>query len=157
MTMIIIYIYIYIFIAFTIWLKIMDFFFMFIILETSTNKLHLSILEKITNRNCVWKSNSIPHCFLMILSYHQKKSLLPLAILDYSNEYFVVLHTDRTKQHLLVLEAIYILFNTPSLCKQTPKHSLDLLGNISCLTLEGFNFFSPLCLAIIFHFHPLFT
>ena len=41
---------------------------------------------------------------------------------------WVVNYSDRarTKQHLIVQEAIYILCNKPSLCKQNPKHSLNL-------------------------------
>ena len=36
----------------------------------------------------------------------------------YNNECFGVLHRARTKQHLLVLEALYILLYIPTLCKQ---------------------------------------
>ena len=56
------------------------------------------------------------------------------CMVNYSDKCFLVLHRARTKQHLIVLEAIHILFNWPSLCKQNPKHSLNLLEDISCLT-----------------------
>ena len=53
-------------------------------------------------------------------------------MVNYSDECFVALHRVRTKQHLIVQEAIYILFDRPSpLCKQKPKLSLDLFGDIS--------------------------
>ena len=73
--------------------------------------------------------------------------------------FFVVLHKARTKQHLIVLEAIYILFDRPSLCKEKPKDSLNLLGDIACLTQDGFNFFlSPtFVLLTIFIFIPFYV
>ena len=81
-------------------------------------------------------------------------SALNSCVVNYSDECFVVLLRVRTKQHLIVLEAVYILFKWPSLCKQNPKHSLNLLGDI-----WWFKFFSPphFCLAITFHFHSSFT
>ena len=39
-------------------------------------------------------------------------------MVNYSDECFVVLQRAKTKQHLIVLEAIHILFNRPSLSKQ---------------------------------------
>ena len=56
------------------------------------------------------------------------------CVVNYRDECFAALHRARTKQHLIVLEAIYILLNWPSLCKQNPKHSLNLLRDIFCLT-----------------------
>ena len=56
----------------------------------------------------------------------------------------MALHRARTKQHLIVLEANYILLYSPSLFKQNPKNSLNLFGDISCLTQSGFYFFSSL-------------
>ena len=59
---------------------------MFTIKGTSTNELHLSILEALfikrnTKRNCVSKSNSILNCFLITFSDHQKKAALPVPTL----------------------------------------------------------------------------
>ena len=48
---------------------------------------------------------------------------------NYNDECFGVLHRARTKQHLVVLEALYILLDKPTLCKQNPNHSLNLLGD----------------------------
>ena len=80
------------------------------------------------------------------------------CVVNYTNECFVVLRKARTKQHLIVLEAIYILFNRPSLCKQNLKCSLNLLGDISCLIYGGFNFFSlPPLSYYYFSFSPPFT
>ena len=56
------------------------------------------------------------------------------CVINYSNQCFVALHRARTKQHLIVLKAINILLNKSSLCKQNPKHSLNLFGDIFCLT-----------------------
>ena len=42
-----------------------------------------------------------------------------ICVVNYSDECFVVLQRARPKQHLIVLEAIYILFNRSSLYKQT--------------------------------------
>ena len=53
---------------------------------------------------------------------------------NYNDECFAVLHRTRSKQHLNVLEAIYILFNRPSMCKQNLWHSLHLLGDVSGVT-----------------------
>ena len=53
---------------------------------------------------------------------------------NYDDECFAVLHRVRTKQHLNVLEAIYILFNQPSLRLQNLKHPLQHLRDISGLT-----------------------
>ena len=50
---------------------------------------------------------------------------------DYTDECFSVLHRARSKQHLNILEAAYISFFRPTLCRQKPKHSLYLLGDIS--------------------------
>ena len=58
---------------------------------------------------------------------------------NYNDECFSVLHRARMKQHLVVLEALYILLYKPTLCKQNPKHSLNLLGDNCCLTKGGFN------------------
>ena len=58
---------------------------------------------------------------------------------NYNDKCFGVLHRARTKQHLVILEAIYILFYRPTLCKQNPKHSLNLIGDNCCLTKGGFN------------------
>ena len=55
-------------------------------------------------------------------------------VFNYSDECFMALHSARIKQYLIVLEDIYILLNRPSLCKQNPKHSLNLFGDISSLT-----------------------
>ena len=51
-------------------------------------------------------------------------------VVNYSDECFAALLRARTKQHLIVLEAIYISLNMPFLCKQNPKHCLNLLGDI---------------------------
>ena len=42
---------------------------------------------------------------------------------------------------LIVLEVLYILFYKPTLCKQNPKHSLNSIGDNSCLTKGGFDNF----------------
>ena len=53
---------------------------------------------------------------------------------NYNDECSAVLHRARAKQHLNVLEAIYILFNHPSLCKQNPRHALQFLEDVSGVT-----------------------
>ena len=58
---------------------------------------------------------------------------------DYNGEGFGVLPRARTKQHSVVLEALYILFYKPTMRKQNPKHSLNLQGNNCSLTKGGFN------------------
>ena len=55
-------------------------------------------------------------------------------VANYHDECFAVLHRTRTKQYLNVIEAVYILFNHPYLCKQNPRHSLHLLGDVSGVT-----------------------
>ena len=40
---------------------------------------------------------------------------------NYNDEYLVGLHKARTKQHLNVHEAVYILFNCPSLCERIQR------------------------------------
>ena len=60
------------------------------------------------------------------------------CILVYNDEYFCVLHRDKTKQHLTVVMPFYILFYKPTLCKQNPKYSLNLNGDNCCLILGGF-------------------
>ena len=40
-----------------------------------------------------------------------------------------VWHRTRTKQHLVVLVALFILLYKSTLCKQNPKHLLNLLGD----------------------------
>ena len=56
------------------------------------------------------------------------------SVANHNDESFIVLHRTRTKQHVNVLEAIYILFYHPTLYKQNPRHSLHLLGYISDVT-----------------------
>ena len=56
------------------------------------------------------------------------------CVANHNDECFAVLHRVRTKQHLNVLEASYILFNCLPLCKQNPCHSLHLLGDVSGMT-----------------------
>ena len=63
------------------------------------------------------------------------------CVINYSDKCFVVLHRAWTKQHLIVLEPIHILLNTPSLCKQNPKHSLNLLGDIRRYLLLALKWF----------------
>ena len=58
---------------------------------------------------------------------------LSSCVINYCDECFMVWCRARTKQHLIVLKAFYILFNRPSQCKQNPKHSLNLLEDILCL------------------------
>ena len=41
----------------------------------------------------------------------------------------LVFCTVRTKQRLVIREALYILFYKPTLCKQNPKLSLNLIGD----------------------------
>ena len=65
------------------------------------------------------------------------------CVVNYNKECFGVLHRARTKQHLVFLDALYILLYKPTLCKQNPKDSLNLLGDNYCLTQGGFNYFSP--------------
>ena len=50
---------------------------------------------------------------------------------NYIDECFGVLLRARTKQHLIVLKALYILFYKPTLCKQNLKHSLTYTINMS--------------------------
>ena len=56
------------------------------------------------------------------------------CVVNSSDECFGVLRRTMTKQHLIVQEALYILSNRPYLCKQNSKHSLNLLGYVSCWT-----------------------
>ena len=74
------------------------------------------------------------HSKLLEFAICEHLNALNSCVFNNSDECFVVLHRAETRQHLIVLEAIYILFNGPSLCKQNPKHSLNLSGDISCLT-----------------------
>ena len=77
---------------------------------------------------------------------------------NYDDECFAVLLRARTKQHLNVLEAIYILLNHPSQCKQNPRYSLHLLGNVSSVSSGSFiHFFPPLLSSHHFLYHLLFT
>ena len=49
---------------------------------------------------------------------------------NYNNECLGVLHAARTKQHLVIPEAIYILLYKPTLCKQnrsTPPNSVEVI------------------------------
>ena len=75
---------------------------------------------------------------------------------NYNDECLDVLHRVRTKQHLVVLEALYVVFYKPTLCKQNPKHSLNLIGDNCCLTRGGINYFFllPLGLAVPVLFSP---
>ena len=47
----------------------------------------------------------------------------------YQDDCFSVLHRARSKIHLNILEAIYILLARPSLCRQRPNQNLYLLGD----------------------------
>ena len=80
---------------------------------------------------------------------------LDSCVVNY-NKCFGALHRARTKQHLVVLEVLYILLYRLTLCKQNPKHSLNLLGGNYCLT-QGVFFGGgrPHGLAIILIFTPL--
>ena len=49
------------------------------------------------------------------------------GVVNYNDECFGILHRAKTKQHLVLLEALYILLYKPTMHKQNPKHSLDLL------------------------------
>ena len=69
------------------------------------------------------------------VSGHWKKKS---CAVNYNDECFGVFHRARTKQHLVVLEALFILFYWPTLCMQSPKHSLNLLGDNCCSTQGGF-------------------
>ena len=73
------------------------------------------------------------HSKLLDSAIWEHLNALNSCVVYYIDECFVVLHRARTKQHLIVLVTIYILFNKPSLYKQNPKHSLNLLGDVSCL------------------------
>ena len=84
------------------------------------------------------------------------------CVVNYSYECFVVLQRAQTKRHLFVLEVIHILFKSPSVCKQNPKHSRNLIGDISYLTSSAFKipprllygyhffFFTPPFIYIVF-------
>ena len=79
------------------------------------------------------------------------------GVVNYNDECFVVLHRAKTKQHLVILEALYILLYRPTLCKQNQKHSLNLLGDNCSLTKDGFNqFFPPILVSLSFSFSPCF-
>ena len=65
------------------------------------------------------------------------------CVVNYSDDCLVVFHRARTKQHRIVLEAIYILFNRSFLCKQNPKH-FEFIRKYLILDLGWFwFFFSP--------------
>ena len=70
------------------------------------------------------------HSIVLHSAICEHSNALNSYVVNYSDECFVVLHRARTKQHLIVLEAIQIFFNRPSFGKQNPKHSLNLLGDI---------------------------
>ena len=81
---------------------------------------------------------------------------LRYCAVNHNDECFGILHRARTKQHLVVLQALYLLLYRPTLCKQNPKHSLNLLGDNWCLTHGGFwIFFPPPWSCYHSHFHPL--
>ena len=58
------------------------------------------------------------HSKLLYSAICEHWNALNSCVVNCRDECFVVLHKTRTKQYLIVLEAIYILFNRPSLCKQ---------------------------------------
>ena len=62
------------------------------------------------------------HSKLLDSAFCEHLNVLNSCVVNYSDECFVVLDRAWTKLQLIVLEAIYILFNRPSLCNQNPKH-----------------------------------
>ena len=60
------------------------------------------------------------HSKLLDSTICEHLNALNRCVVNYGDECFVILHRARTKQHRIVLEAIYILFNS----KQTPKSSI---------------------------------
>ena len=79
------------------------------------------------------------HSKLFNSAFCEHLSAINSCAVNYNDECFGVLHRARPKQYLVVLEALYILHYNPTLCKQNPKHSLNLLGDNCCLTKGGFN------------------
>ena len=95
-------------------------------------------------RNCTTSG----HSKLLNFAICEYLNAINSCAVNYNGECFGVSHRARAKQHLVVLEALYILFYRPTLCKQNPKHSLNLIDNY-CLTRGGLNLFfssSPLVL-----------
>ena len=61
---------------------------------------------------------------------------------SYEDDCFSVLHRDRDKFHLKVLEAIYISMNHSSLCRQLNNHILNIFGGTAG-DWDDIIFFSP--------------
>ena len=66
-------------------------------------------------------------------------------MVNYNDECLAGFHRARTKQHLVIHEAIYILFYQPTLCKQNRKDCLKLIEDNCCLSRGGFNEFFLQC------------
>ena len=82
------------------------------------------ILDRTTSR----------HSQMLNSAIDERLNAINTRTANYNDECFASLHRTRTKQHLNVLEPICILCNRPSLCKQYPRLSLQLLGDVSGLT-----------------------
>ena len=96
------------------------------------------------------------HSKLLDSTICEHLNALNSCVVNYNHECFDVLHRARTKQHLIVLEALYILFYRSILSKQNSKHSLNLLGeNFANSGWFLIFFFSSLGLTIILTFTPL--
>ena len=78
------------------------------------------------------------HSKLLDFTICEHLNALNSCAVNYNDECFGVWHKAGTKKHLVVLEALYILLYRPTLCKQNPKHSLNLLGDNCYLTQGGF-------------------
>ena len=88
-------------------------------------------------RNCTTSGNSK----LLDSAICEHLNAFNSCAVNYNDECFGILYRARTKQHLIVLEALYILLYRPTLCKQNPKHSFNLLGDNFCMTQGDFYFF----------------
>ena len=81
------------------------------------------------------------------------------GVVNYNDECFGILHRAKTKQHLVLLEALYILLYKPTMRKQNPKHSLDLLKIIVPwlrVVLINYFFFFPFLVLLPFSSSPPF-
>ena len=77
-------------------------------------KQHVS--RDIRNHTTSWHSN------LLDSALWEHLNALNSCVVNYSDDCFVVSYRVLTKQHIIVLEAIYILFNRSSPSEQNPKN-----------------------------------
>ena len=85
----------------------------------------------VTRKN---RDRTFGHSLMLDSAISEHLSATNTLAANYNGERSAVLHRAWIKQHLKVLEPIYILLNRPSSCKQSPRHSLHLLRDVSGVT-----------------------